>query len=77
MHITVKRDYEQLKIYIGDILHLQLKLMDLIGFQSWIHGANEYFIEFYYPTTKITIVYGTKEKWICILKILDVNITNA
>lgn len=78
MKITHKRQYEQLKIYINGSLHFYLKLLDLISFQSWIHGENEYFIEFYFSNAnKITLVYGTLEKWKKILDILDKNITNV
>jgi hypothetical protein len=76
MEITHTRLYEQLKIYIDGKIHLHLKLLDLVGFQSWIHGSNEYFIEYYFSTRdKITTVYGTKEKWFAILDILDKAIT--
>ena len=75
MEITCKRQYEQIKFYIDGQLHLHLKLIDLIGFQSWIHGEKEYFIEYYYPGTKITTVYGEKEKWSKVLCLLDNNIT--
>lgn len=78
MEIVAKRQYEQLKIYINGHIHLYLKLLDLICFQSWIHGENEYFIEFYFSNAnKITLVYGTKDKWIKVLEILDKNITNV
>lgn len=74
--ITSKRHYEQLKIYINGCIHLHLKLLDLIGFQSWIHGEKEYFIEYYFSGgNKITTAYGEKDRWISILKILDENIT--
>lgn len=75
MEITCKRQYEQLKIYINGQLHLQIKLLDLIGFQSWIHGENEYFIEYYFTNNKITTAYGEKEKWGKVLDLLDKNIT--
>jgi len=76
MKVTAKRKYEQLKVYIEDILHLQIKLIDLIGFQSWIHGTNEYFIEYYFVGgAKITTAYGEKDRWIEVLKVLDSEIT--
>lgn len=76
MKVTSKRQYEQLRIYINEILHLQLKLIDLIGFQSWIHGEKEYFIEYYFSGgAKITTAYGDKEKWVVILNCLDENVT--
>lgn len=76
MEITYQRLYEQLKIYVDGHLHLHLKLLDLTGFQSWIHGSNEFFIEYYFSTgNKITTVYGTKDKWFKMLDILDKQIT--
>lgn len=70
--VTVKRSYERLKIYINGQLHIQIKLLDIVGFQSWIHGESEYFIEYYFSTRdKITTVYGQKELWSDVLKILD------
>ena len=75
MDITAKRKYEQLKIYINGSLHLHLRLLDLIGIQSWIHGENEYFIEYYFTTGKITTVYGDKELWVKMLDAVDKHIT--
>jgi len=76
MNLTSKIGYEQLNIYLEGVIHLQLKLIDLIGFQSWIHGKEEYFIEYYFSGgAKITTAYGDKEKWIMVLKCLDENLT--
>lgn len=77
MNITCKRQYEQLKVYINGQLHLQLKLLDLIGFQSWVHGPNEYFIEYYYTNMKITTAYGCRERWSEVLKLLDVHLSTT
>lgn len=75
MNITCNRKYEQLRIYFDGLLHLQLKLIDLIGFQSWIHGDNEYFIEYYFSSgTKITTAHGDRNKWESVLNCLDKNI---
>lgn len=76
MEAIAKRQYEQLRIYINGILHIQLKLQDLIGFQSWIHGEREYYIEYYFQgNNKITTAYGEKDKWVAILKLLEDNIS--
>jgi hypothetical protein len=75
MDITCSRLYEQFKVYINGQLHLQLKTIDLIGFQSWIHGEKEYFIEYYFTTGKITTAYGEKDKWIKVLELLDKHLT--
>lgn len=74
MEVTCKRQYERLKVYINGQLHLHLKLLDLIGFQSWIHGDKEHFIEYYFASGKITTVYGNKEIWDKILDLLDNNL---
>lgn len=75
MTVTCTRKYEQLKIHINGQLHLYIKLLDLVGFQTWIHGENEHFIEFYFSTRdKITTVYGRKELWLEVLALLDKHI---
>lgn len=72
MEVTTKRSYEQLKVYINNSLHLNIKLKDLIGFQSWIHGDKEYYIEYtFVGSVVITTAYGEKEKWQKVLEILD------
>lgn len=72
MKITHTRHYEQLKIYFGGILHLQIKLLDLIGFQSWVHGEKEYFIEYTFNHgTRITCAYSDRNRWEKVLQILD------
>lgn len=76
MKITSKRQYEQFRIYIDNVLHLQLKLNDLIGFQAWIHGTTEFYIEYYFSSgAKITTAYGSKDKWEKILMCLEQNVT--
>ena len=76
MKITSTRRYEQFRIYFDGILHVHLKLIDMVGFQSWIHGKNEYFIEYYFSGgTKITTAYGDKSKWVSVLKHLEENVT--
>lgn len=76
MEITHKRHYEQIKIYINGVLHLQFKLLDFVGLQSWIHGEREYFIEYYFSGgSKITTAYSDKEKWKLVLEEIDKAIT--
>lgn len=70
--VEYKRGYETLKIYINNQLHVLLKTQDLIGFQSWIHGEAEYFIEYYFSTgAKINTVYGRRDIWSIVLEVLD------
>ncbi len=75
MQVTATRNYEQLKIYINGVLHLHIKLLDLVCFQSWIHGEKEYMIQFTFKQGEMTAAYGEKDKWVEILKILDEKIT--
>jgi hypothetical protein len=76
MEIAAIHKYEQLKIYINNTLHLHIKLLNLIGFQSWIHGESEYYIQYTFKDgTTITTAYGEKEKWVTVLGLLDKHIT--
>ena len=75
--ITAERKYEQLRIYINGVLHLHIKLLDLIGFQSWIHGSNEHYIDYTFTTGKITSAYADRGNWISILRLLNENVTVA
>lgn len=76
MNITCDRKYEQLRIYFNSVVHLHLKLLDLVGYQSWIHGEREYYIEYTFSGgVKITSAYQQRDTWISVLKILQDNIT--
>lgn len=72
MKLTFQRNHNQLKIYFGEIIHLQLRLENLNGFQSWIDGPKEFYIEFYFSDgSTIKSVYENKNNWIKVLKCLD------
>lgn len=75
MKITSIRKYEQLKIYFNGLLHLHLKLNDLVGIQSWIHGEKEYYIEYTFKEGKVTSAYEDRGRWEEVLAILDKDIT--
>lgn len=76
MEITSERKYEQFRIYFNGILHLHLKLLELVGFQSWIHGNKEHFIEYTFSNgTKITSAYQHRNIWESVLNELNKNIT--
>lgn len=76
INISFDRKYEQLRIFFDGSLHLHLKLIDLIGFQSWIHGSSEYYIEYTFTSgTKITSAYQDIERWKALLTILENQIT--
>lgn len=74
---TVKAtsDESWFKIYINDLIHLQLKRSEIIGFQSSIDGSGQGVIEFYTPTQKILCNYAEKTLWIDILKVLEKEFT--
>lgn len=72
MIIKVKIHYTTLRIYIDNILHLSIKQEELIGFQSYIMGTQDFFIEFYMKNGPIIeCKYTKKEIWIEILNQLD------
>ena len=76
MVITSERKYEQFRVYFNGVLHLHIKLLELTGFQSWIHGSNEYFIEYTFNNgSKITSAYQHKETWIRVLEDLNKSVT--
>jgi len=69
--ITCTRKYEILRIFINDHLHVQLKLQDMIGLQSWVHGEKEFYIEYYFSNgAPITTAYGERELWEQVLALL-------
>ncbi len=75
--ITCKRHFSQLKIYINDLIHLQLDMKNHDGFQSWYEGVNKlkHVIEFYRKEGEpIYTEYDEIEVWKAILELLDKNI---
>lgn len=72
--ITIKRDTEQLAIYFNEIVHVYIRINELVGVQSWI-GANSFFIEYYFRDgAKITCTYDIRSRWIDMLKVLEENL---
>lgn len=75
-NITHDRKYEQFRIYFNGVLHLHLKLLDLTGFQSWIHGNSEHYIEYTFLNgSKITSAYQHRDTWESVLNLLSEHIT--
>ncbi len=73
-NITAKRDYYSLRIYINDLLHVDVKMENYIAFQSWFEGSQNklYFIEFYFKEGEpLLLGYDERSTWESILKILD------
>ncbi len=70
MEPVVKLDFDALRIYINDILHLNIRLSELLGIQSWQWPAN-FFIEYTSRGGTILTEYTNVDTWISILKQLD------
>lgn len=60
-----------LRVTISGLMHLSVKLDELVGIQSWIVSNASFRIEYYTKTGKITCEYDDKLKWITILKALQ------
>ena len=75
--IEIKRDFQSLKIYINGLLHLEIRMNNHDGVQSWYEGSKKkmYFIEFYRKEgNPILLAYDEYENWKTILKLIDDNI---
>ena len=74
----VKRDYLSFKIYINELLHLEIRMNNHDGVQAWYEGSGinkMYYIEFYRQIGEpITLEYDYVENWKAILKLIDENI---
>jgi hypothetical protein len=68
------RDHLTFKIYIDDLLHLEIRMANHDGMQSWLDGSKThmYFIQFYRKQgSPILLEYDNIEIWKAILKIID------
>lgn len=77
VRITAKRDYYSLRLYINDLLHLDVKMLNYNGFQSWYEGSQNklYFIEVYLKEgDSILLGYDERSTWEEILKLFDKHI---
>ncbi len=75
--ITCLRNNHNLRIYINEILHLQIIMENHNGLQSWLEGTNNFnfFIELYKKgQPSVLCEYDDKERWETILKLLDENL---
>jgi hypothetical protein len=75
--IKVNRTFKSLKIYINKILHLELRIKNHDGVQSWFEGDNNkmYYIEFYrIKGEPILLEYNDIKVWKLMLEIIDKNI---
>ena len=70
--ISVKVEWNYVKIYINDIIHVQFKSDSFMGFQSWVNGTNWYDIEFYLKDgVTIHTSYSSIDRWKKILQCLN------
>lgn len=69
--VEVKLGFDCLKVYFGDVMHLRIKLSELLGVQSWRQGDNNYFIEYTLDRHCITTEYDCPVKWKTILSRID------
>lgn len=75
--ITTTCDYYSLRIYINDLLHLEIRMQNHDGIQSWYEGSKRklYFIEFYRKEGEpILLGYDEVNTWKEILKQINENI---
>lgn len=75
--IEIKRDYQAFRIYINDLLHLQIIMSNHDGVQTWYEGTQKrmYFIEFYRKEGQpIQLTYDEVGTWKEIIKLIDSNI---
>lgn len=66
--LSVYLTLSNLRIKINGLLHLSIKLEDLIGIQSWIVSDSKYCIEYYTRGSKILCEYDNKKIWKYILE---------
>lgn len=73
-NITSISNFKTLRIFIDDILHIDLPLENHDGLQAWFEHVGQksnakYFIDLYRKTgNTISLEYSKKEDWINVLK---------
>ena len=75
--ITCFRDNYNLRIYINNVLHLQIMMKNYDGLQSWLEGTKKFtfYIEIYKKDQpSVLCEYDERERWETILNLLDQNI---
>lgn len=70
MNAAITLSANQFKIHFDTILHLTIRLDELIGVHSW-HQGGMFYIEYTTKTNYILTEYDTKEKWMEVLKLID------
>lgn len=75
--VSAKKDLRSLRIYINNLLHLEILMDNHDGLQSWLEGSGRYnyFIEFYRRNSKsILCEYDDRNIWENILKEIEKNL---
>jgi len=73
-NITAFRDFNCFRIFINDLLHLDIKMEGYKGFQSWYEGSTNrmFYIEFYFKEGEpIYAAYDDQATWEEILKLVN------
>jgi len=71
MKINVEIEGNEFKVKINDLPHLCIKDR-IIGYQAWIEENKWYKIEYYLKNQTILTEYDNIEKWMEIIKQLDI-----
>lgn len=77
MKVTCKKDNKRFKLYIEELLHLDIPTDSYIGMQSWLddRGTYSFVIEFYFKDSKpIFCEYEDRKLWESILILVDKNL---
>jgi hypothetical protein len=70
--ITIDTSTSGLKILFNGLPHIYIAdKSDLIGFQGYVQGGNNYCIEFYTKHRSFTATYNSYEKWEKVLQLLN------
>lgn len=75
--ITSYRDFQSFKIFINGLLHIEIRMDNHDGIQSWYDGTTKkvYYIEFYRKIgNPIRCGYDLEENWRKILELINENI---
>lgn len=72
-NITIKIEFNTIKIYIDNILHIHIERDRFLGLQSW-RWNSKFVIEFTLTTNTIVTEYEDIDMWKTILDLLDKNL---
>lgn len=75
--IHAERDFHSLRIYVNELLHLELPMKNHNGLQSWLEGSKKhmYFIQLYRKQGEsIILEYDDRSIWEEVLKLIEANI---